>query len=415
LLGKVDEIPNDQDVTDEARFLEHPELVIEALTKLTVDPGAVAVAFFQTFVTKAAQIIFARLSFRHRILRVFRFPELDREIATLTDRKRVRHRIGEILEQVAHFLRRFEIQLRFVVHAVLVLHHLAGADAKHHVVRVVIAPAQKMDVIRRNQTETELFRQLRQDPVAFVLLFHAVVVQFQEEILRAEDVAILSRGLFRLVDVVRLNGGINFAGQTSAQSDQTGGMLGEKLLVDPRRVMKAVEMRRCNQFHQIAITGLVLCQQREMIGRLARRAAAVAIAALAPRLFLGLEPDLFLGLALGLLLGAKLLLLALAVAGGFAFEAFAVGPFWNFLLRFASTPAVMLESSILEEARAASSFDGNGQGLVTIELDGQIVQILGTLRAEDRDAGIRVRGGDRLRVEEVDGARNRCTVSFLGR
>jgi hypothetical protein len=110
-----------------------------------------------------------------------------------------------------------------------------------------------------------------------------------------------------------------------------------------------------------------------------------------------------------------LLLSGLAIAGGVAFEAFAVRPIWNFLFRFASAPAVMLESSILEEARAASAFDGNGQGLVTIELDGQVVQILGTLRPEDRDAGIRVRGGDRLRVEEVDGARNRCTVSYLGR
>jgi len=109
------------------------------------------------------------------------------------------------------------------------------------------------------------------------------------------------------------------------------------------------------------------------------------------------------------------LLLALALAGGIAFETFAVGPLWNFLFRFASTPAATLESSLLDEARAASSFDGNGQGLVTIEMDGQIRQILGTLRAEDREAGIRVRGGDRLRVEEVDGARNRCTVSFLGR
>ena len=110
-----------------------------------------------------------------------------------------------------------------------------------------------------------------------------------------------------------------------------------------------------------------------------------------------------------------LLLFALAFIGGIAFETFAVGPLWNFLLRFASTPAVTLESSLLDEARAASSFDRNGQGLVTIEMDGQIRQILGTLRAEDRDAGIRVRGGDRLRVEEVDGERNRCTVSFLGR
>jgi hypothetical protein len=110
-----------------------------------------------------------------------------------------------------------------------------------------------------------------------------------------------------------------------------------------------------------------------------------------------------------------LLLLALAVAGGVGFEAFAVGPIWNFLFRFASAPAATLESALLDEARAATSFDSNGQGLVTIEMDGQIRQILGTLRTEDREAGIRVRGGDRLRVEDVDGARNRCTVSFLGR
>jgi hypothetical protein len=114
-------------------------------------------------------------------------------------------------------------------------------------------------------------------------------------------------------------------------------------------------------------------------------------------------------------LAGGLLLLALAIAGGAAFESFIVAPIWNFLFRFASAPAVTLEASILDEARAASAFDRNGQGLVAIELDGQVVQILGTLRAEDREAGIRVRGGDRLRVEDVDGARNRCTVSYVGR
>jgi hypothetical protein len=44
-----------------------------------------------------------------------------------------------------------------------------------------------------------------------------------------------------------------------------------------------------------------------------------------------------------------------------------------------------------------------------------VVQLLGELRPEDRAAGVRVRAGDRLRVEDVDGERNRCTVSYLGR
>ncbi|HEX8830113.1 MAG TPA: hypothetical protein VF705_03050, partial [Longimicrobium sp.] len=46
--------------------------------------------------------------------------------------------------------------------------------------------------------------------------------------------------------------------------------------------------------------------------------------------------------------------------------------------------------------------------------DGQVLQVLATLRPEDRARGVAVRPGDRLLVEEVDGARNRCVVSWAG-
>jgi translation initiation factor IF-1 len=108
------------------------------------------------------------------------------------------------------------------------------------------------------------------------------------------------------------------------------------------------------------------------------------------------------------------LLAVLAVAGGLVFELAAVRPVWNLLFRFASTPAITLEGALLESARAETGFDTNGQGLVSLELDGQVVQLLGTLRPEDRQAGVRVRAGDALLVENVDGQRNRCTVSWAG-
>ena len=103
-----------------------------------------------------------------------------------------------------------------------------------------------------------------------------------------------------------------------------------------------------------------------------------------------------------------------AVVSGLTFEALIVSPLWRFLFRFASTPALTLESSLFDEARATTRFDARGQGLVALELDGQVVQVLGTLRPEDRAAGRQVRAGDRLRVESVDSARNRCTVSYIG-
>ena len=108
-------------------------------------------------------------------------------------------------------------------------------------------------------------------------------------------------------------------------------------------------------------------------------------------------------------------LFAVALLGGIAFERLAVRPLMNLLLGFASAPALTLESTLLDEARAASGFDANGEGLIAVDVDGQVVQVLGTLRPEDRALGVRVRAGDRLRIEDVDGARHRCTVSFLGR
>lgn len=135
-----------------------------------------------------------------------------------------------------------------------------------------------------------------------------------------------------------------------------------------------------------------------------------------------LSPRLIFSLLLGFgavgYLGRHLLsgplLFVLALVGGAAFELLAAGPVSNFFFRFASRPALTLESALEDEVHAVSGFDANGQGMVALELDGQRVQLLATLSAQDRAAGVKVRTGDRLIVQEVDAARNRCTVSVLG-
>ena len=105
-------------------------------------------------------------------------------------------------------------------------------------------------------------------------------------------------------------------------------------------------------------------------------------------------------------------LLAGAVVGAILFERILVAPLWKFVLRFESSPALTLESAITSDAIATSAFDRNGQGLVAVELDGQVVQLLATLSPTDRALGVSVRSGAKVRIEEVDVARNRCTVSL---
>ena len=102
-----------------------------------------------------------------------------------------------------------------------------------------------------------------------------------------------------------------------------------------------------------------------------------------------------------------------ALLGAAIFETFFVGPLWRFLFRFESRAALTLESAVEDEARAVTSFDANGNGLVAVDVDGQLVQLLANLAPDDRTRGVRVRRGDLVRVAEVDAARGRCTVTTL--
>jgi hypothetical protein len=131
---------------------------------------------------------------------------------------------------------------------------------------------------------------------------------------------------------------------------------------------------------------------------------------LSPRLLF----SFFVGFGAAGILASSLhepLRLAAAVAAGIVFEAALVGPLWRFLFRFESREASTLETSIEDEARAVTGFDANGNGLVALELDGQLVQLLATLAPDERARGVRIRCGDLVRIAAVDAERGRCTVT----
>ena len=159
--------------------------------------------------------------------------------------------------------------------------------------------------------------------------------------------------------------------------------------------------------HAVSVRGGIRAVRSGGSGRVGTR---TLFALLSPRTFF----TLLLGFgATGLILrgiASGPFLLGLAVLGGLLLEVALVRPLWNFLFRFESAPALTLEMCIGDEARAATSFDAKGNGVVALELDGQIVQLLGSLRREDREAGVRIRAGDAVRIDDVDPERNRCTV-----
>jgi hypothetical protein len=132
---------------------------------------------------------------------------------------------------------------------------------------------------------------------------------------------------------------------------------------------------------------------------------------LSPRLLF----SFFIGFGAGGIVASPLpepLRAAAALAAGIAFEALIVGPLWRLLFRFESRQALTLESALEDEGRAVTGFDANGNGLVSLEVDGQVVQLLATLAPDERARGIRIRSGDSVRIAEIDSARGRCTVTL---
>jgi membrane protein implicated in regulation of membrane protease activity len=130
-----------------------------------------------------------------------------------------------------------------------------------------------------------------------------------------------------------------------------------------------------------------------------------------------ISPRVIFSLALGFgavgLIAEKFVILALsiplAIVGAIALERILIQPYWKLMMRFASKPAQNLESAAFSRAKAVMDFDASGSGLIELELDGQVRQVLGTLKSGQE---ARVTRGKTLRIESVTDAGN-CIVSLI--
>ncbi len=108
-----------------------------------------------------------------------------------------------------------------------------------------------------------------------------------------------------------------------------------------------------------------------------------------------------------------LLVAVAAVIGGILFYGGIVKPLWGLIFKFASKPAETLSGAVAREATATGRFNADGQGIVQITVDGEVVRLLARLEPEDREKGITVLSGDKLVVTSVDEKRNTCSVTRL--
>ena len=172
-------------------------------------------------------------------------------------------------------------------HAVGLVHELAGLDAEQNVVRGGVGAGLVMDVVGRDERQPQLRGELEHAGVDGRLLGDAVVLELEEEAALAEQSRHPRRALAGGIVVLAVQERRDLALEARGERDQPLGVRGQRLVVDARLVVEALEVPDRAQLDQVPPAGLVLGQQHEVEVVAAPPAALVA----APRSQVRLHPE----------------------------------------------------------------------------------------------------------------------------
>ena len=200
LAREADEIPHDQEVPAVLHLLDHGDFVDHAPLVL-VERVAQGVARHQGLQPRQPR----REALAHHVLEVGVDGEAGRhvevrqvvhargqvDVDAIGDADGVGQRVRELGEDLRHLLRRLQEELIAVIaEAVGVVDRLAGADAEQDVVRLVVVLAQVVHVVGAHHRQAEITGDAGQAAVHDLLFVEALVLQLEEEVVGAEDVAI---------------------------------------------------------------------------------------------------------------------------------------------------------------------------------------------------------------------------------
>ena len=187
-------------------------------------------------------------------------------MAALRDVPGAVERVLDFAEQRHHLVARFDVERGLLeAHPVRVRHGLAGLDAQQDFVRAGVVLAQIMRIVGGDQRNAGVGRQAIDQRQHARVLLQAVILQFQEEILLAEQVGVFvgqAAGVFVTIGQQRF---VDIAAQARRERDQAFGMARQQVLIDARLVVKTFQIAGGDQLDQVAITFLVFAQQHQMV------------------------------------------------------------------------------------------------------------------------------------------------------
>jgi hypothetical protein len=218
VAGEPHEVGDDQEVAGIPHRDDCPELVVQAGLQLRRDPP---VAPGQPRLAFLAEPALGRLSLRHREVRDPQVAQGQLEVHHLGDPAGRPDGVELLREEGRHLRRRLEVEgVRLEAEPPGSVDIAAGADAQEDVVRLGLGAVHVVEVVRDHERQPDLRREAEQLLVEPPLERDAMVLELQEEVALAQDLAVLARQPSRGLPVVDLERLRDLAAETGGHPDQ---------------------------------------------------------------------------------------------------------------------------------------------------------------------------------------------------
>src|SRR5262249_35652205 len=215
LASIADEIPNDQEIPRILHTLNNFDLLLEphfvfrnrvlqyAAVGQRVEIGE---AVLETIANNFRKIGVDRKSRWNDELRKWIFDLLQLQAAPLCDLHCLIEHLRNFAEHTVHLFTCFEIELIGVeLHAIRIVHCLAGLDAQQNIVRAAIVLTHVVTVVRGNDSNAGPLADAQHVWDDLSLLFQTVIVNFEKETIFSENILILRCCLLSLFNPTAQN------------------------------------------------------------------------------------------------------------------------------------------------------------------------------------------------------------------
>ncbi len=123
-----------------------------------------------------------------------------------------------------------------------------------------------MNVVGGQVTGLVVRPQVHQRAVDEFQVFHVVLLEFEEEVVLAEQVVVPVQAAAGGLDLTLADEPRHFGRHAAGGADQPLGVAGQEILVDARIIIEPLQLSRRSDLEQVLITGLIFCQQEQMGG-----------------------------------------------------------------------------------------------------------------------------------------------------